>query len=571
LIAVAEHSRRSRELDQLFRSRLDGAVHRPEFSLICPLRSAGPRSLRRTIRSLRDQLYPHWELIVVGSTTSLGALRTEAVKIGASAPIRPVEVPAETTIAERLSLGLEHANGSWCAFVEAGDRLTVDALIWAWLFQERTPQLRWMYTDESSSTRWGASFNHKPGFSPEMLLSQMFTGNLSLFTRDTIMRVGALRPDTGDACLYDLCLRLSEELPRSRIAHIPHALFRRGSGPCALTGIERSRPEDCRVRDQALARRKVRATVSPDDQSGRYPRIRFVPSRQPQVTVVIPTRNSSDLLIPCIRSLRRQTSYRNYQILIIDNHSDEPALRDYLAKQSERNDFSVLRYDRPFNHSEMHNQALSTVDSKFVVLLNNDVDEFSSGWLEELVGTTELGEDIAGVGAKLVFPDETVQHAGILLGLRGHVAHSHTGVPHGSDGYFGRLASLQEYSAATAALLLLRTSAFWRVSGFDAETFPTSYNDVDLCLRLRRAGYRCLYNPSVVARHCEGKSRRASVHEHEFRRRLAVRWMEILCRDPFYNESLSLRCEFAKDFGIDSRKMLLGELKKGSKSCEGVD
>jgi GT2 family glycosyltransferase len=555
--AASQRPRRLRELNRLVRNRLGSAVCWPSFSLICPMPLAASDLLRVTVRSLIGQPYPHWELILVGSAASLGPLQMEKLGVDDTTPIRLAEAPAEATVAERLNLGLEKARGAWCAFLEAGDRLTIDALSWAWLQLERTPQVCWMYTDESRSTRRGKSFNHKPDFSPELLLSQMFTGNLSLFSRDTVMRAGALKDEFGGACLYDLCLRLSEDLPPSKIAHIPYALFQRGPGPAAFTGTERFQPEDLRALAAALERRSVRATVS---RSGLYPRIRFVPIRQPHVTVVIPTRNSADLLVPCVQSLRRQTNYGNYEILVIDNQSDDPTLLDYLAAQQEGDDFRVFRYDRPFNHSEMHNQALATVDSEFVVLLNNDVDRFSSGWLEELVATAELGGDIAGVGAKLLFPNNTIQHGGIVLGLRGLAAHSHARQPQDSDGYFGRLVSLQQYSGATAALLLLRTAAYWSVSGFDADAFPTSYNDVDLWLRLRRAGYRCIYNPSVTACHYEGKTRRPSHNEDEYGRRLTARWAGTLRNDPFYNISLSTRCEFVKDFGVDSLRSLLGRL-----------
>jgi GT2 family glycosyltransferase len=392
------------------------------------------------------------------------------------------------------------------------------------------------------------------------MLSQMFTGNLSLFARDTIKQAGRFNVDYGEASLYDLCLRLSEDLPRSSISHIPYALFHRGATNAPLTHATRSQSEDHRTISHALSRRGIQATIRPGGRSGSYPRIRFIPRYRPSVTVVIPTRNAADLLIPCISSLREQTNYGNYSILVIDNQSDDEELLEYLAAESRRDDFDVFPYDRPFNHSEMHNHVLELLESEFVVLLNNDVDGFSSGWLEELVGTTELGDDIAGVGAKLIYPDDTIQHAGMIMGIRGLVAHSHIHEPSDSDGYFGRLVSLQECSGATAALLLLRTSAFRSVSGFDAETFPTSYNDVDLWLRLRQAGYRCIYNPSVSAYHDESKTRGKSPHEDEYRQRLKDRWGQALCRDPFYNISLSSRYQFLKDYRIGPLRDLQRQL-----------
>jgi GT2 family glycosyltransferase len=199
----------------------------------------------------------------------------------------------------------------------------------------------------------------------------------------------------------------------------------------------------------------------------------------------------------------------------------------------------------------MHNRVIQTLDAELVVFLNNDVEICSEHWLEQMVATLELAEDVAGVGALLRYPDGRVQHGGIILGLNGLVGHAHRFLPAGHTGYFDRCVCLQELSAATAACLLMKRSAFLAVGGFRAERYPTSFNEVDLWLRLRSAGYRCLYNPAVEAIHYESATRKVlPASEGVYRERLAEDWGEFLAHDPFYNPNLALDNEQFHGFRI---------------------
>ncbi len=289
------------------------------------------------------------------------------------------------------------------------------------------------------------------------------------------------------------------------------------------------------------------------------PRIRLRAIRQPAVTLIIATRNHAELVKPCVASARQQAGYENYEIVVIDNQSDEPELLDFLAEQTAAGALRVHRYDKPFNHSAMHNEVLDGLTAKYVVLLNNDVWGFSDHWLEELVATAEMDETIAVVGAQLFYPDDTIQHAGVILGPKCLPAYSHSGWPRDADGYFGRLQAFQEYSVVIGALALVRREAWVRVAGFDAESFPISYNDVDLCLRLRQAGYRCLYNPSVQAYHFEMKTRGRSPQDSEYYSRLTARWQH-LGADPFNSPRLSLGERFEPDFQCGPCEELLRQL-----------
>ncbi len=205
--------------------------------------------------------------------------------------------------------------------------------------------------------------------------------------------------------------------------------------------------------------------------------------------------------------MRKFTEYPNYEIIIINNASDDPEFLKYLEIEQSENKVKVVHYDKPFNHSEMNNIAAASVNSEFVLFMNNDIEIISEKWLEQLVGAAQLDKSIAVVGGLLLYPNNLVQHGGIILGLGGTAGHSHKYTDNGLPGYLGRLHTLQEMSGITAALALIRRSSFTNVNGFDSSRYPTSYNDVDLCIRLRKNGFRCIYNPMVRAIHYETKTR----------------------------------------------------------------
>jgi GT2 family glycosyltransferase len=295
--------------------------------------------------------------------------------------------------------------------------------------------------------------------------------------------------------------------------------------------------------EEALKRRGVKARVSSYPLCTTIYQMGFEPVRFPRVSIVIPTRNAMGLLRKCVESIRSHTSYPNYEILVIDNMSDDSDIIEYLEKETSLNRLKVVRYDRPFNHSEMNNLVVAGINSEFVVLMNNDIEVLSEKWLEQLLGVTELDKKIAMVGCMLLYPMGLVQHGGIVLGLLGAAGHAHKGARPDEPGYLGRLQTLQEFSGVTAAMALIRRDSFLAVGGFNAERYPNVYNDVDLCIRLRKAGNRCIYNPMVRAIHHESKTRPITAEALRSRNRIIADYGPILFNDPFYNPNLSLNSE----------------------------
>jgi O-antigen biosynthesis protein len=543
--AVALH-----ELRTLVRGIPANALSTVSYSWVLPLNAAELAAGRQAIQSLRNQLTGRWELILVphgpGAPAGDGFLAATATH--PQVTILPLD-PRRDAIQAYVD-GTRAAGGDWVGYLRPESRLVPEALLWLDLTLADHPETVWIYSDECFREGWQRQANFKPDFSIEHLWSQPFTGQLSIYARSLLERHGLPTGEFGPAWQHDLGLRLAEVCRPEQIRHLPVALHETALRSGQLKSWLRLTPEHHAATRAALARRGVEAELVSAPGARNLPRLRLRSRRHPRVAVVIATRDHAELVVPCVTSLREKTHYPNYEVIVIDNQSREPELLDYLAAEAAHGRLRVHSYDHPFDHSDMHNQVLRSLDAEHVILVNNDVYGFSSGWLEELVATAEMDERIAVVGAQLFYPDDTVQHAGVLVGRRLGAVHSHCECPRETDGYFGRLAALQEYSAVTAALQLIRRRAFCEVGGFDAARFPTSFNDVDLCLRLRQAGYRCVYNPSVQAYHMESKTRGRSPREEEFMTLFQAVWGLKREQDPFYNPNLSCRRLFVEDLSV---------------------
>ena len=281
-------------------------------------------------------------------------------------------------------------------------------------------------------------------------------------------------------------------------------------------------------------------------------RIHLRPTRRPHVSVIVPTRNAATLVAACLGDLRSAAGYDAYDVTVIDHDSDEPALRALLDAEARAGRLTRFPWHGSFNFAAMNNAAVAATRGSMLVFINNDVDGFSPGWLGQLVATFELDPRIAAAGALLFYPDGDLQHAGIVLDPKRMCHHAHYGWPRGAVGYQGRIHALQEYSAVTAALMMVRRDAFESVGGFD-ERFPDEYNDVDLCLRLRQAGYAIAYNPVVQATHWEGRTRRV---KETGKGVFQARWRDAFTRDPWSHPRFG-----ADDFRTEGLDSLWREMK----------
>ena len=521
---------------------------RPRISVVVPVSRPRLSWLRSCVNSVRSQYYTGWQLILVDDRSQIPRLTSRLENYARRDDrIRVISLAENAGIAGATNAGIEAAAGEFIGFLGQHDELSPDALTWIVAAHNRLSRAVWFYADEDQITQRGKRFApyFKPAYSPEFLLANMYLGHFSVYAADLLRRIHGLRPGFDGSEDHDLALRLSEIVGRDQVVHIPRILYHsrvtQSSTAAAINGRK--------AVSEALNRRGQIAEVSshPLMQTA-YP-IRFRPKRSPTVRILIPTYNGFHDLRACLDSIEHRTRYKNYRITVIDNRSDEPALLRFLERAESLGVLEVVRDPRPFNHSQMHNEVIADCPDDFLVFMNNDVEVLTDGWLEQMLGTAELDDSIAGVGALLFYPDRTVQHAGIYLGREGIAGHAHRGLDANNPGYFGQAHLLRDVSGATAALLLMKRTAFAEVGGFDAERYPTSFNDVDLWLRLGQRGYRCIYNPEVRAIHHESKSRRVQQAEEDvYQERFRRQWAGVVDRDPFYNPNLSTDEELAPDW-----------------------
>ena len=472
----------------------------------------------------------------------------------------------------RANAALLSSGADWVGLIDAGDQLAPDALFRVAHALQAHPQWQIVYTDEDQLTADGQHTNPhcKPDFNLDYLRSLPYVGGLLLIRRELFAALGGFDPQAEGAEDYDLLLRACEHLQRSgageaAIGHVPEVLYHRlvGSGH-----TQKPVPAILQAGQEALQRHFDRLGVAAQVQPGPFPpsfRVRWpLPEAKPLVSILIPTRDQLPLLQRCIESLIEKTRYPAYEILLIDNDSQTTQARNYLAA-IEGNEaqlggrLRVLRQPGPFNFSAMNNAAARAARGDYLLLLNNDTAALHDDWLDDMMGHA-LRPDVGIVGAKLLYPDGKIQHAGVILGLRGPAEHPFIGHPPEDRGYFGRAQLTQNLSAVTGACLLIRKSVFEQVGGLDETAFKVSYNDIDLCLKVREAGYRIVFTPFALLMHEGSASQKAGTETQPDAAKLKrfaaekdamyAKWLPQLACDPAYNRHLSLA---STDFLLDDQ------------------
>jgi GT2 family glycosyltransferase len=495
-----------------------------------------------TFRSLLAQVWREWHVSVILPASADAPWVATAHRAAANdARISIVVDIDEATVVAASS-------ATFVLPVEAGDLLEADAFFACALAANVEPNLGAFYADEDEVDERGV-FRlpyMKPDWSPDTLLSRDYVGRPCMLSVAALRRAGGLRASFGAAMWYDALLRVSEIEPR--IVHEARVLYhRRAPEPARAEGVRKAI-------SQALERRGRPATVVPLPAAGtEHFAVRYALRGDERVTIIIPTRDRAGLLGACLESIFARSTFANFEILIIDNGSREAATAELLRSWSRREPgrFRVMRADVAFNYSALNNLAVASTDADFLLFLNNDTVVLSDDWIEALLESAAQPE-IGAVGALLLYPDGTVQHSGILLGILGLGGHAHRFLSSQSPGYFGALQAPTNYSAVTAACMMVARAKFLAVGGFD-EALRVSFNDVDLCLRLQAAGFRSLYLPYVRLYHFESKSRGGDDTPAKIRRAMEEialvrgRWPAPSRRDPFYSPNLTIDAE---DFSL---------------------
>ena len=523
------------------------------FSVVMPVYNPPLDYLRQAIESVQAQVYPHWEICIADDASPNAAVRELLTELAAQDPrIKLVFREKNGHISAATNSALEIATGDYIALMDNDDLLPPHALAYMALAAHQHPQAGLIYSDEDKVTednvRQAPYF--KCQFNYELFLSQNMISHFGVYRRSVLEEIGGFRVGYEGAQDWDLALRVIEKVGPENIVHVPRVLYhwRIFPGSTALALEEKDYALKAQIESITSHLQRI---GKPDTQVYPAPgipgllRIKHrLPDPLPLVSIVIPTRDRVELLSMCVNSILEKTAYPHYQIVVVDNGSTDEKALAYLGSIAKDERVKVIRADIPFNYSALNNLGVAQTDGEYLVLMNNDIEITQTDWLEEMLAFA-CQPDIGCVGAQLWYPNNTLQHGGVVLGIGGVASHAHKGIPRGNFGYFGRASAHQMFSAVTAACLMIRKSTYQAVDGFD-ETLKVAYNDVDFCLKVRAQGLRNLYNPFASFIHHESASR-GSDQEGSNQQRLAAeaaimkqRWGALIADDPAYSPNLTL-------------------------------
>jgi GT2 family glycosyltransferase len=518
------------------RDEARGFASQPCISIITPVFDTPVEWLTECVESVLNQIYEKWELILVDdASTNPETLRLLPELAARDTRILLAKDPERGGISAASNCGLSMAQGDWVAFLDHDDILEPDALFQNVKWLQDHPDADLIYSDEDKLTEQGFDTPiFKPDWSPDYFLSCNYVCHLTLVRRELVREVGGFRSEFDGAQDYDLFLRITERT--DRIHHIARVLYHWRRSPSSTADNIRRKPGSLDTGRQALeahlARRHWPGHVTVDWRTHAY-WVKRELTEAKRISLIIPVRDRIDLLARCLESVISKTTYAPYEIVVVDNDSQSAEAREYFARLEHR----VLHFSGPFNYSAINNFAVENCDSPWLLFLNDDIEVIDQNWLTIMAEHVQRPE-VGAVGPRLLYPDDTVQHAGVVVGVGGIAEHAFRGLPAESPGVCRQLQMTRNYSAVTGACLLTRRDVFEEIGGFDEERLPVAFNDVDLCLKMRRAGYLIVYTPFAKLYHHESASRRRSVEALETEV-MRERWPEYLQRDPYYNPNLS--------------------------------
>ncbi|WP_415915437.1 glycosyltransferase [Pseudomonas amygdali] len=532
-------------------------IEYPLISIIMPVYNPPLDLLREAVDSVRSQLYTNWELCLADDASTNPAVIEYLKSLKAQDKrIKVVFRGSNGHISQASNSALGVAKGLFVALMDNDDLLPAHALYWIARTIRENPDAGLIYSDEDKIDTEGnrSSPYFKSDWNEFLFRSQNMICHLGAYRRDLVNEVGQFRVGFEGAQDYDLALRCIEKLKRDQIIHIPRVLYhwRIHAGSTAMAGDEKPYAALAGVKalDEHLERQgRIGSTeLLP---TGQY-RVHYnLPTTLPLVTLVIPTRNAHALVKQCIDSIKSLTTYKNYEIILIDNGSDDPESLEYFAQIDQEENIRVLRDDGPFNYSALNNGAVRIAKGELIGLINNDIEVITPDWLSEMVSIA-LQPKVGAVGARLWYPDNRLQHGGVVVGIGGVAGHAHKYLPKGAHGYFCRAELIQEFSAVTAACLIIKKSIFDEVGGLDEQHLKIAFNDVDFCLRVQEAGYLNVWTPFSELYHHESATRgledtpqKQERFGHEIRY-IKNRWPNIQV-DYAYSPNLTLDHE---DFGL---------------------
>ncbi|MDA8381589.1 MAG: glycosyltransferase [Betaproteobacteria bacterium] len=533
-----------REIDgQLFAERMVLKwTRRPTVVLVMCLRAGEESLLADTIDSLAGQLYDNWRLVVVADFPSPGAVFDQIPLL------KWVRGAPEDGLAAAVSAAFEGLSGHWVGLVAPGIRLEPHMLFACVDYINVRPDWRFIYTDHDVAGSFGERTNplFKPDFNLDMLRATPYMGDVCL-VRGDVFGDAASEPLLADARAYDLALRVLDRSGETAIGHIAEILYHAPEGAPGA-GEDAAR--------RAVVTHLERNGLDAEVQAGLLPlthRVVYRHKDQPLVSIIVPTKDKLEFLEPCVESVVGKTTYPNYELIVVDNQSEDPDVLAYFSALEARpgGRVRVVKYDHPFNFSAICNAAAQVSRGDYLLLLNNDTQVLQGEWLDRMMSHAQRPE-VGVVGARLIYPENgKIQHAGVVLGLAGVAEHAGAEEALGSAGYMKRLQIDQNFSAVTGACLLTRKGLYDTLGGLDAEHLRNRYNDVDYCLKVREAGYKIVWTPYATLVHHESITQKTDLQDiaqqarhllqyQEEQNVMYDKWLPRLAHDPAYNRHLSL-------------------------------
>lgn len=523
--------------------------YRPLISVLTPVYNTDEAMLRKMLDSVLKQTYSNWELCLVDGCSAKSHVRQILGEYAKqNSRIRVKFLDDNLGISGNSNEALNMAAGEFVALLDHDDELTANALYENVLLLNRHSDADMIYSDEDKLDAEGARCHpfFKPDWSPDLFRSIMYTCHFGVYRTALIKSVGGFRDGFDGSQDHDLVLRLTEKT--ARIHHIPKILYhwRMSPGSTALDSEAKGYAEAARLKavQEHCERRGLKGIAEPGLFNGAV-RLRYLPEINPLVSIIIPTRDRFSVLRQCVNSILKLSTYENYEILIVDNDSSEREALDYFNLLEKQAKVRVLRFSGKFNFSAINNFAATQAKGELLLFLNNDTEVISADWLEAMIEHA-VRPEVGAVGARLMYPNNTVQHAGVIIGMGGIAGHAHINLSSGDPGYFGRVHLVQNFSAVTGACLMTKAELFKDSGGFNEQNLAVAFNDVDFCLRLREKNLLIVYTPYAELYHYESLSRGSDFSPENierFKREIEYvesRWRKIICCDPYYNPNLSL-------------------------------
>lgn len=541
---------------ELIKEELKSFEYKPKISLLVPVYNVKAGWLDKCIGSVANQLYENWELCIHDDASTqnetLNCLKAWEAKNDPRIKISYGKQNQHISLASNDALKM--AAGEFIALLDNDDELAPNALFENVKLLNRYPEADMTYSDEDKIGEDGARFDpsFKPDWSKDYFLSIMYTCHLGVYRKNIVDQIGGFRKGYEGSQDYDLVLRFIENSP-NKIYHIPKILYHWRTLKTSAAGSSSAKSYAYVAAKQALSDYLERNQIDGSVEDGAAPGIYRVKRKilgSPRVTIIIPFRDLSSVLKRCVDSIKNKTSYKNYEIILVNNRSKEEETGRYLNSLKKNKKITIMNYNKVFNYSAINNAAAKKAGGEYLLFLNNDTEVIDEEWLSAMVEQIQR-EDVGIVGAKLLFPNDTIQHAGVIIGIGGIAGHIYLGYEKDSFGYLSNLVAIRNYNAVTAACMMVKKDVFFEVGGLDEKNLPIAFNDIDLCLKIRDKGYLVVFTPYARLYHYESLSRGsdddfAVSNPKEHQRVLAEReyfknkWTKFIDHDEYYNRNFSL-------------------------------